>query len=86
MEYHAEDNTNNKNSVQSLVKNPSTFNTPPNRDFIFDTYIDYLMKYPLERINIAKNKTKYNLNINEWEAIMQLKNDSNLNIKEGDGE
>ena len=44
------------------------------------------MKYPLERINIAKNKTKYNLNINEWEAIMQLKNDSNLIIKEGDGE
>ena len=84
MEYHANNVSTNDTSVQSLVKNPSTFTPPPNRNFILDTYIDYLTKYSLEQVNISKSKTKYILKIQEWEAIMQLKNDRNLVIKEGD--
>ena len=84
MEYYADDLINDDNLDPSLVKNPSTFNPAPNRILILGRYIDYLTKYPLEEESATKKKTKYNIKIDKWEAIMQLKNDCNLIIKEGD--
>ena len=51
---------------------------------VLDTYIDYLTKYPLEEISENQGRHKFNLNKEEWNAIIQLKNDNSLVIKEGD--
>ena len=67
-----------------MVKNPSKFNPPTHRDLVLDTYIDYLTKYPLEEILENQARPKFNLNKEEWSAIIQLKKDNNLVIKEGD--
>ena len=87
IEYSANENdsTNQNDLDSSLVKNPSNFNPPPNRDTILDTYIDYLTKYPFdETYQNKKKKISPNLKKDEWSAIIDLKKDDNLIIKEGD--
>ena len=86
MEHFADNqSTDNVNNFDpSLVKNPSNFNPPTHRDLVLDTYVDYLTKYPLEEISENQGRHKFNLNKEEWNAIIQLKNDNSLVIKEGD--
>ena len=86
IEYWADknDSTNQNDSDPSLVKNPSNFNPPPHRNIILDTYIDYLTKYPLDETRQNKKKISPNLKKDEWSAIIELKKDENLIIKEGD--
>ena len=45
----------------SLVKPESTFCPNRNRDLILDTYIDFLLKYPLEEKVKQIEKVRYNL-------------------------
>ena len=68
----------------NIVKNPSSFNPPAHRDTILDTYIDYITKYPFDEILKRQAKVKPNLKKQEWNAIMDLKNDEDLIIKESD--
>ena len=66
------------------MKNLSSFNPPAHRDIILDTYIDYITKYPFDEILKRQAKVKPNLKKEEWNAIMDLKNDEDLIIKESD--
>ena len=84
MEYFAENQSTDNNFDPSLVKNPSNFNPPAHRDLVLDTYIDYLTKYPLEETLENQVRPKFNLNKEEWSAIIKLKKDNSLVIKEGD--
>ena len=68
----------------SLVKPESTFNPNINRDPILDTYIDFLLKYPLEEKARQMEKVKWNLTKLEWMGIKNLKNDNHLIVKESD--
>ncbi len=54
------------------------------RDLILDTYIDYLTKYPLDEVSENQGRPRFNLDKEEWNAIIQLKKDNSLVIKEGD--
>ena len=84
MEYSANNRNTESNFDQSLVKYPSNFNPPAHRDPILDTFIDYLTKYPLEEITYNKTKKpNFNLSKEQWNAIMLLKKDNSLTIKEG---
>ena len=58
MEYYADDPITDDNLDPSLVKNPSTFNPPPNRNLILDTYIDYLTKYPFGGRKCSKKENQ----------------------------
>ena len=86
IEYWADknDSTNQNDFDPSLVKNPSNFNPPSHRNIILDTYIDYLTKYPFDETCQNKKKISPNLKKDEWSAIIELKQDENLIIKEGD--
>ena len=53
----------------SLVKLESTFHPNINRDPILDTYIDFLLQYPLEEKARQMEKVKYNLTKQEWIGI-----------------
>ena len=68
----------------SQVKPESTFHPNRNRDPILDTYIDFLLKYPLEEKSRQMEKVKYKLTKQEWIGIKNLKNDKNLVVKESD--
>ena len=81
IEYFAEEPTTEDNS---LVKPESSFYPTRNRDPILDTYIDFLLKCPLEEKARQMEKVKYNLTKQEWIGIKNLKNDKNLVVKESD--
>ena len=81
IEFFAEEPTIEDNS---LVKPESTFHPNRNRVPILDTYIDFLLKYPLEEKARQMEKVKYNLTKQEWIGIKNLKNDKNLVVKESD--
>ena len=53
-------------------------------DIILDTYIDFISKYPFEEILRDQNKSRPNLRKDEWQALLELKEDKNLVIKECD--
>ena len=78
------DPTNQNDFDPSLVKNPSNFNPPLHRNIILDSYIDYRTKYPFEETCQNKGKILPNLKKDQWSAIIGLKQDENLIVKEGD--
>ena len=49
---------------------------------ILDTYIDFLLKFPLDKPD--KSPIKNNLDIWEWEGIMKIKKDNTIIVKECD--
>ena len=69
---------------KSLVKPKSVFSPQRNRDAIPDTYIDFLVKYPLEEKRDQLSRVPNNLNKNQWNGISKLKNNRNLVIKGSD--
>ena len=68
----------------NLVKPESDFTPGRHRDPILDTYIDYLSNCPLEELAKESKNSEFNLNKDEWNAIMELKKDESLIIKESD--
>ena len=67
-----------------IVKPESTFTPPKNRDPVLDTYTDFLTTYPLEELAEKQSVVKDNLTKAEWNGINELKNNSNIVIKESD--
>ena len=67
-----------------IVKPESTFTPPKNRVPVLDTYTDFLTKYPLEELAEKQSRVKDNLTKAEWNGIKELKNNSNIVIKESD--
>ena len=49
---------------------------------ILDTYIDFLLKFPLHKPD--KSSIRNNLDIWEWESIMKIKKDNTIIVKECD--
>ena len=49
-----------------------------------DTYISFISKYPFEEVSSDQNKSRPNLRKDEWQALLELKEDKNLVIKECD--
>ena len=82
IEYTA-DTDGNSNDVR-LKKNSSTFTPEAHRDVILGTYIDFISKYPFEEILSDQNKSRPNLRNDEWQALLDLKEDKNLGIKKCD--
>ena len=68
----------------SLVKPNSEFTPKRNRDIILDTYCDYLTKLPFNEILQDQKKPKKNLSREEWNAIMELKSQDDIIIKQSD--
>ena len=65
-----------------IAKPESSFTPSRHRDIILDTYIDFLLKHPLQSSDV--DPVKNNLNKMEWEGIMKLKKDDTVVIKECD--
>ena len=63
----------------SLVQNKSKFNPPHNRDKQLETYINFVHGHLLQ-----PQTTKPNLKQNENQALLSLKNDDSIVIKEAD--
>ena len=68
----------------SLVKPNSEFTPKRNRDIILDTYCDYLTKLPFNEILQDQKKPNKNLSREEWNAIMELKSQDDIIIKQSD--
>ena len=68
----------------SIVKPESKFSPNRNRDIILDTYIDFLLKYPLEEKTEEIKKKPNNLNKKEWDGLQMINNDKDLVIKQSD--
>ena len=68
----------------SLVKPNSEFTPKRNSDIILDTYCDYLTKLPFNEILQDQKKTNKNLSREEWNAIMELKSQDDIIIKQSD--
>ena len=82
VEYFAEENdSENNESISSLVRNKSTYTPPRNRNKFLDTAVDFLNNQNF----VAKNlKNKSNISKNEWQAINYLKDNKDVIIKEAD--
>ena len=55
-----------------------------NRDPILDTFVEFLLTYPLEEIAGQIEQVQYNLTKQEWMGANSLKNNNNLAVKESD--
>ena len=66
----------------SLVKPNSKFTPKRNRDIILDTCCDYLTKLPFNEILQDQKKPNKNLSREEWNAIMELKSQDDIIIKQ----
>ena len=68
-----------------MKKNPSTFTPKAHRDVnILDMYMHFVSKYPFKEILSDHNKSRPNLRKYGWQALLDLKEDKNLVIKECD--
>ena len=65
----------------SLVRNKSTFNPPRNRERNLNMVIDFLNKQDFPE---RKPNNKSNLSKEEYNAMMELKNNQDIIIKEAD--
>ena len=76
--------TNPGHNDVSLVKPNSKFTPKRNRDIILDTCCDYLTKLPFNEILQDQQKSNKNLSREEWNAIMELKSQDDIIIKQSD--
>ena len=74
------DNKQQENSSQ--LRNKSKFNPPRGRDIILDRVVDYINDYPVGQHQ--RKHIRQNLNKGERKALLQLKNDRDIIIKEAD--
>ena len=81
MEFYADKSEHND---VRLVKSNSEITPKRNMDIILDTYCNYLTKLPFNEILQDQTKPNKNLSREEWNAIMKLKGQDDIIIKQSD--